>query len=156
MKLHKRVVAPLILMAFLPAVGARGQEKPLKKADLPLAVQATVDAQSKGATIRGFSSEVEGGALHYGVELTVGGHSRDLSIAPDGRVLEIEEEVAWGVLPARVRAGLEKKAGAGKITKVESITKQGKLVAYEAQIVAGAKRSEIQVGPDGAPLAHDE
>ena len=38
--------------------------------------------------------------------MVVGGHSRDVSIAPDGRVLEIEEEIAWNALPAAVRQGL--------------------------------------------------
>jgi hypothetical protein len=82
----------------------------VKKSDLP-AVQKTADEQSTGATIRGYSSEVEGGALQYEVAMVVGGHSRDVSIAPDGRVLEIEEEIAWNALPAAVRQGLEKLAG---------------------------------------------
>ena len=30
------------------------------------------------------------------------------------------------------------------------------LVAYEAHVRTGTKRSEIQVGPDGKPLAHPE
>jgi len=46
--------------------------------------------------------------------------------------------------------------GGGKIGKVESITKQGKVVAYEAHVTTNGKRSEIQVGPDGRPLAHEE
>jgi hypothetical protein len=29
-------------------------------------------------------------------------------------------------------------------------------MAYEAQVRTGTKRSEIQVGPDGKPLAHEE
>jgi hypothetical protein len=41
------------------------------------------------------------------------------------------------------------KAGSGKSTKVESITKQGKLVAFEAQVRTDGKCSEVQVGPDG-------
>jgi hypothetical protein len=88
--------------------------------------------------------------------MVVGGHSREVSIAPDGRVLEIEEEISWNALPAAVRRGLEKLAGGNKIMKVESLTKQGKLVAYEAQVDAGGKHSEVQVGPDGNPLAHEE
>jgi hypothetical protein len=48
------------------------------------------------------------------------------------------------------------KAPSSKLVKVESLTKQGKLVAYEAQVMAKGKRSEIQVGPDGKPLDHQE
>ena len=88
--------------------------------------------------------------------LTVNGHSRDVTIAADGAVLEIEEQVALDSLPAAVREGLQKKAGAGKIQKIESLTKGGKLVAYEAVVLTGKKRSEIQVGPEGKDLAHPE
>ena len=31
-----------------------------------------------------------------------------------------------------------------------------KLVAYEAQVTTNGKRSEVQVGPDGKPLDHEE
>ena len=51
---------------------------------------------------------------------------------------------------------LQAKADKGKITKVESITKKDKLVAYEAQVVTDGKKSEVQVGVDGKPLDHEE
>ena len=71
-------------------------------------------------------------------------------------MLEIEAEVALDSLPAAVKAGLLQLAGPGKITQVESLTKRGVLVAYEAQVRTGTKRSEVQVGPDGKPLDHEE
>jgi hypothetical protein len=55
-----------------------------------------------------------------------------------------------------VKAGLQSKAGSGKILKVESITKHDKLVAYEAKLTTNGKKSEIQVGPNGKPLDHEE
>ena len=42
------------------------------------------------------------------------------------------------------------------IGKVESLTKKGKLVAYEAVVTNGKKHSEIQVGPDGKKLAKEQ
>lgn len=146
--------AVLVLTCTI-ATRAGAQEKQLKRSDLPPAVQKTADAQSAGATVRGYSSETEDGQLEYEVALTVRGHGRDVTIAPDGSVLEIEEEIALDSLPAAVRAGLLQKAGSGKITKVESLTKRG-AIAYEARVLTGTKRSEIQVGPDGRPLAHEE
>ncbi len=74
----------------------------------------------------------------------------------NGNVLEIEEEVALDELPQSVREGLWYKAGTGRVTKVESLTKRGALIAYEAQVLTGNKRSEIQVGPAGKPLDHEE
>jgi hypothetical protein len=51
---------------------------------------------------------------------------------------------------------LQAKAGDGKLVKVESLTRNGKCVAYEAQVVTDGKRSELQVGPDGRLLDHEE
>ena len=135
---------------------ASAQEKKIKRSDLPPAVEKTVAAQSAGATIRGFSTEKEKGQTLYEVEMTVNGHSKDISIAPDGTIVEIEEQVALDSLSPEVKAGLQAKAGKGKILKVESLTKKDKLVAYEAQVDTDGKKSEVQVGPDGKPLDHEE
>ena len=135
---------------------ASAQEKKIKRSDLPPAVEKTVAAQSAGATIRGFSTEKEKGQTLYEVEMTVNGHRKDISIAPDGTIVEIEEQVALDSLSPEVKAGLQAKAGKGKILKVESLTKKDKLVAYEAQVETNGKKSEVQVGPDGKPLDHEE
>ena len=149
--------AILVLVATCPmAVGAWAQEQHIKRSDLPPAVRKTADEQSRGATLRGYFRETEAGQLEYEVATTRHGRSRDVSIAPDGTVLEIEEEVELASLPEAVRAGLVQRAGAGTITKVETLTKHGRLVAYEAQVRTGARRSEVQVGPGGQPLLHPE
>lgn len=138
------------------AASSNGQDKPIRKTALPRAVLKTADEQSKGATVRGYTTETEDGKLEYEVEMTVDGHSKDVSMDPDGNVLEVEEQVTLDKLAAEVREGLQKKAAKGKITKVESIAKRGTLVAYEAQVLTGGKKSEVQVGPDGKPLDHEE
>jgi hypothetical protein len=51
-----------------------------------------------------------------------------------------------------VQAALRKAAGAGTIEMIESLTRNGKLVAYEGHVKHGLKRSEIQVGPKGEKL----
>jgi uncharacterized membrane protein YkoI len=151
---RKFALVVCILLSF-SAIGS-AKDKALTKSQLPLAVRKTADEQSKGAIVRGYSSEVENGKLEYEVQLTVNGRSRDVTIASDGRVLEVEDEVPQDELPAAVREAIQKRAGSGTVSKVESLTKGGKLVAYEAHVRNGAKRSEIQVGPNGEPLAHPE
>ncbi|HEX4561379.1 MAG TPA: hypothetical protein VH113_06050 [Gemmatimonadales bacterium] len=150
-----RVLTTAILVAAV-TTPARAQEKKITAADLPTAVRATAEAQSKGATVRGYSRETGHGRVEYEVQLMMGGLTRDVSIGADGAVLEIEQQVLTDSLPPSVRDALMKKAGAGKITKVESLTKGGKLVAYEAAILTAGKRSEVQVGPDGTALSHEE
>jgi uncharacterized membrane protein YkoI len=135
---------------------AASAEKKVARAALPPAVEKTVQEQSKGATIKDISSETEDGVFQYEVEMMADGHSKDIAIAKDGTLLEIEEEVAINTLPANVQSALTAKAAGAKITKVESLTKKGKLVAYEAATLKGAKKGEIQVGPSGETLMHEE
>jgi uncharacterized membrane protein YkoI len=135
---------------------ASGQERRIRRVDLPAAVERIVQAQSQGATVRGFTVETEKGVAFYEVEMIVAGHSKDVLMDATGAVVEVEEQVALDALPAAVRDGLLAKAGSGKIAKVESLTKASGLVAYEAQLVTAGRRSEIQVGPDGKQLDHEE
>ncbi len=145
------VVASLILT--FPAFT---QENKIKHSALPAAVKKTVATQIHGAKIRGFSEEKEHGQTFYEAELTVNGHSKDVLMDASGAVVEVEEQVALDSLSPAVRDGLQAKAQKGKLVKVESLTKKGQLVAYEAQVVTAGKRSEVQVGPNGQPLDHEE
>jgi uncharacterized membrane protein YkoI len=149
---------PLLALALAvgPIAMATTAEKRIERKDLPSAVEKTVAVESGGASIRGFSREVEDGKTLYEVALTVDGRGRDVSIDSQGHVVEVEQEVSLSALPPAVREGLEKAAGSGHIVKVESLTKTGTLVAYEAAVRSGSKKSEVQVGPDGKPLAHPE
>jgi hypothetical protein len=141
---------------FFGAGIAAAQEKKIKRSDLPPAVEKTVAAESSGAAILGFSQEKENGQTFYEAEMKVNGHTKDILIDTTGAIVEVEEEVALDALSPEVKAGLTAKAGQGKIAKVESIKKHDKLVAYEAQIITNGKKSEVQVGPDGKPLDHEE
>lgn len=146
----------LLAVSLLCAIAVNGQEKKIKRSDLPAAVEQTVAKQSDGATLRGFSEEKENGQTYYEAEMVVSGHHKDVLIDSRGAVVEVEEEVAVTGLPAEVRAGLDAKAAGGKILKVESITKHDALVAYEAKVLSGGKKVEVQVGPDGKALDHEE
>jgi hypothetical protein len=152
----KNYLVAIAAGVLLLAGNASAQEKKIKRSDLPAAVKKTVSAQSAGATIRGFSTEKENGQTLFEVEMTVNGRSKDVSMTADGSVVEVEEQVALDELPPEVRAGLQAKAGKRKILKVESLTKRDKLVAYEAKVETNGKKSEIQVGPDGKALDHEE
>jgi hypothetical protein len=131
---------------------AQAQERKIKREQLPPAVEKTVAKESEGAEIKGFATEVEHRQKLYEASLIVNGHSKDMLIDKNGNVVEIEEEVSMDSLPAAVQAALKKAAGSGTIQVIESLTKNGNLVAYEAQVKHGKKRSEIQVGPNGEKL----
>jgi len=143
-------------MALAMVSAAQAQERKIKRAQLPPAVEKAVAEQTQGATIKGFSTEIEKGKRVYEVAMTISGHGKDILVDSKGNVIEVEEEVAMDSLSQPVKDGLTKAAGAGTISKIESLTKNGALVAYEAVVKRGAKHSEIQVGPNGEKLAHPE
>lgn len=149
-------VAMAAAMLLSPVASAQDQEKKIKRSDLPPKVEKVVVEQSRGATIRGFSQEQENGKTIYEAELMVNGHSKDVSIDADGVVVEVEEQIGAESLSPTVRDGLQAKAGNGKLVKIEALTKKGKVVAYEAKVLTNGKKSEVQVGPDGKPLDHEE
>src|SRR6266852_7648115 len=120
----------LLVVSLMFAGSTFAQEKKIKRSELPAAVEKTVVEQSKGATIRGFNEEKENGQTTYEAEMLVNGHTKDVQMDANGAVLEIEEQVDLQAVSAEVKAGLQAKAGKGNITKVESITKKDKLVAY--------------------------
>jgi hypothetical protein len=122
--------------------------------ELPAAVQRTVKEQSKGATIRGLSKEVEGGKTTYEVEMKVNGRGKDVTMDASGAVIEVEEEVALESIPGAARAAIEKAAGSGQITKVGKVS-GGKETVYEAGLRRNGKRSEVKVSRDGHLLPAD-
>jgi uncharacterized membrane protein YkoI len=146
----------VFLVAILGFTSVAMAESRISKSDLPAAVQKAAEAQTAGATVVGYAKDVEQGKLEYEVQLMVEGHTKDVTFDPKGNLLEVEEQVKPEILPAHVLSGLHARAGSGSITKIESLTKHGKIVAYEAQITTGKKHSEIQVGPDGQKLDHEE
>jgi hypothetical protein len=155
-----KIASKLVTVSFVTGLAMlstiQAQEKKIKREDLPTTVQKTVGEQSKGGTIRGFSTEIDKGETIYEAELSVNGHKKDISMDEQGNIVEVEEEVSINSLPPAVKDGLTRAAGSGTIGKVESLTKAGKLVAYEAVVKTGTKSSEIQVGPEGRKLAHPE
>jgi len=155
MKFHLNIFAALLALG-VSFVVASAQEKKIKREQLPPAVEKTVAAESEGATIRGFASEREHGRQFYEVSLNVNGHNKDILMDRNGTVVEVEEEVSLDSLPSNVQSALKKRAGGRTITVVESLMKNGQLVAYEAHVKHGMKRSEIQVGPNGEKLKRPE
>ena len=72
MKRNMRISILLVAIGSAAACSVVvGQEKKLKREQLPPAVEKTVARESQGVTINGFATEVENGKRLYEVELTV-------------------------------------------------------------------------------------
>ena len=131
---------------------AQAQEKKITRKQLPPAVEKTVRKESEGATIKGFAKEIDNGQTFYELELIVNGRSKDVLMDKQGNVVEVEEQVSMESLPSAVQEALKQAAGSGTIGLIESLSKNGTLVSYEAHVKHGKKRSEIKIGPNGESM----
>jgi hypothetical protein len=121
---------------------------------------AVVQQRSKsllepGTTLRGCVKDVSAGKITYEIELLTPQGSKDVTVSPQGEVLEVEQQVDPATLPAPVAAAFAKAATGGKLGKVESLTRQGQLIAFESTIEKAGKHYEVAFRPDGAPAKAD-
>jgi hypothetical protein len=140
------------ILCVTAATQSDAAEQRVKRDELPPAVARTVQDLGRSAELRGLSKESEDGSVVYEAEFTVDGRSKDVLIDSGGKVLEVEQETEVDDLPVIVRDGLTALAGSGKIVEVETLTRNDRVFAYEAEVRTGLKKSEIQVGPDGKLL----
>jgi uncharacterized membrane protein YkoI len=127
----------------------KGAEHTIPVSKLPAVVRATVEAESKGATVKGVSSEKDTGKTVYELETLVNGRTRDVIIDSAGKVLAVEEQLDADKAPAPVRAALEAK---GKIVTLETV-KKGGTTTYEGVVMNKAgQKVEIAVDADGKPV----
>ena len=139
-----------ISVALCCVLSLAAAEKRIQRKDLPPPVERAVQAQSAGATIRGFTQESEHGKTIYEAEMTANGHGKDVSFDAAGNVVGVEEEVPLDNIPATARAAIEKTVSGGKIRKVEKVT-EGGATSYEAAYTKAGKSREVSVHADGSP-----
>jgi hypothetical protein len=149
MKLNVSILGAAVLFAAT----LYATDKPIKFSDLPKVVQETMLKETKatGAKIKNTLIEMEDGKMYYECEsILANGKTRDFLVDPQGKVYEVEDEVEEGEIPAAVKAVVEKAAaGGGKITKLEAVKHDGKVVGYEATVVKNGKKTSLELNPDG-------
>jgi hypothetical protein len=123
---------------------------------LPGAVQQrSKSLLEPGTTVRGCVKDVSAGKTTYEMELLTSKGSKDVTLSPQGDVLEVEQQVDPAALPPPVAAAFAKAASGGKLGKVESLTRQGQLIAYESTIIKDGKHRELAFRPDGTAMKAD-
>jgi hypothetical protein len=156
-----KTVCAVALAGLLSAVSvSRADEEKVALTDVPKAVMDSVMKKFPVATAVGASKETEDGKTTFEVELKDKGKSVDVSLKPDGTILEIETEVAPKDLPAAVTAAVTAKYPGSKIEKAESIVEfeDGKEEkSYEVVVMTAAKKSvEVKVSPAGKVLEDED
>jgi hypothetical protein len=148
---------PLLLTAALAMSScAYPAEHSVPCSTLPNAVQQhSKSLLEPGTTVHGCVKDVSAKKTTYEMELLTPNGSKDVTFSPQGDVLEIEQQVDQAALSPAVAAAFAKAASGGKLGKVESLTRQGQLIAYESTIEKGGKHREIAFRTDGAPMKAD-
>jgi|SRR5215471_360002 len=141
-----------VARAQTPAPAPPAKAKPAAHVDLskyPAPVRATIEAESKNATLKSVSKETEKGKTQYEVETLVNGKSRDLLLDPAGKVIEVEEEIAAASAPGPVQEALKP---LGTVLKLERVTRDG-VTTYEASVRGkNGKKSSITLDAQGKPV----
>ena len=153
-----RTVTTMLFAAASLVAGLCGEDalaqastpKTLQLKDLPVSVQKTVQDTLKGGAIKSIAKEKEDGIEQYEIETTLNGHSRDFNVAADGLLLVVEEATALDEIPAAAKAAIQKRVAGGTVGTVETLTKPGKPLLYEAAYKdAKGKRHDVLVDADG-------
>jgi len=151
-----RFSIPAGTLALLLGSGvARAGEKQVKFSELPPAVQKAAQAESQGATVKGYAKEVEHGKVTFEVQMTLNGKTRDVSIDPSGKVVEVEQEVSLEAVPPAALTAIQAETKGGSIAKVEEVKSDSETV-WEAQLLSRGKHREVRVHADGSPAPKQE
>lgn len=128
---------------------AEDQETQVQKKDVPEPVLAAFAKAYPKATIKGYAKEMEKGQTMYEVESVEGKTHRDVSFAPDGKLLVVEESMELKDVPAAVQQALEKKFPKAKVNLVEKVT-EGTSIGYEFKVTtAEGKKAEVKFDARG-------
>ena len=151
-----RIWAVLLATGSVVIVGLGGfavaekKENSLQLKDLPAAVQKTVQDNLKGGEIKKIGKEKEDGVEQYEVESIRNGKSRDFNVDVKGNLLLVEEATTIDAIPAAAKASILKKVADGKLALVETFTKTGQPMMYEASYIdKKGKKHEVLVKADG-------
>ena len=140
-------LAALLGLTALRADEVKEGKVPLDK--LPKAVTDAVKAKFEGCELVGASKEKEDGKEVFEVVIKHKGHSMEVTLTPEGKLVSVEKEIAAKDLPKAVSEALDAKYPKATIKKVEEETK-GDKVTYEVLLVTAAKKKlEVVFDPKG-------
>ncbi len=135
------------------AVAQETKARSLQLKDLPAAVQKTVTANLNGGEIKNIGKESEDGIAQYEIESVLNGKTRDFNVDTKGKLLLVEEATTIDAIPAAAKASILKKVAGGKLGAVETYSRPGQPVAYEASYTDKAgKAHEVLVTADGKEI----
>lgn len=134
--------------------GARADEEKVPLDKLPKAVVEAVKKRFPDAQLVSAEKETEDGKTVFEVNIKNKGQTIEVTLTPEGTIVEIEKQIEAKDLPKTVAEALEKKFPKATFKVIEEVikVKDGKegLAYYEVLLVtAEMKKLEVAVTADG-------
>jgi uncharacterized membrane protein YkoI len=137
------------------AARADDEEKvPLDK--LPKPVVAAVKKKFPKARLVSASKEVENKKTLFEVQIKDGAQTVEVTVTPEGKIVEIEKEITAKALPAAVTKALNAKYPKATFKKVEEITEGGKLFYEVLLVTAGKQTIEVKMDSTGKVIEEEK
>ncbi len=154
MKLSMTTFALGLVIALSP-LSVQASERKISCDTLPTAVKEKSKEVQKDAVLKSCIKDTTGKKTEYELEMSKNGGSHDVTLDEQGNIVEVEDQVDRSALPPAVASSLEKAAAGGKVDGIESLSRQGKIVRYEAVVIRNGKRNEVAFNPDGTKAKAD-
>lgn len=134
-----------------PEQQVKEQEREVAENEMPAAVLQAFKSAYPGATVRGYSEEIEEGETFHEVSFEFEGKKLDVVYYPDGKVKVAETVIAHDQLPDAARQAIAKEFPQSAIELAERLEKDGKIF-FEARVLnkQDEKRFEMVFSESGA------
>ena len=138
-----------VLMVCTPALLADEEKVPLDK--VPKAVLDAVKAKFPDAKLLGATTEKDGDKIVFEISLEYKKHHHDVTLQPDGKILDIEREIPFKDVPKVISDAVFKKYPKSDVKLAEELAKgDGKVIGYEILLVTAAgEMIEVVLATDG-------
>ncbi len=146
------------VVACVIAYGGKGDT-----ASLPDAVIAAINKLYPQSAIEEVETEKEGVKV-YEIELKQDNQEFEITVAPDGTIIETESEVALIDLPDAVKTAIAEAGGGTEVKEVcqevtyavvELVALDVPQITYEAEVVIDGQEVEIKLAADGTLLSKE-
>ena len=150
----------ILSISLLAGGAAWANAQKIEIKDLPKPVLAAVMAKFPAAKVAEAAKEEEHGKTIYEVAIKDHDKAIDLAVSAQGKILEVETEIAARELPVAVTAALNAKYPKAKIKKAEEVVKyegDEEEKTFEVVMAApGMEDVEVKLSPKGKILADRE
>jgi uncharacterized membrane protein YkoI len=151
------LLAGVALLALTAACVRADEEEKVPLDKLPRAVVDAVGAKFPKAKLVGAAKEKEDGKTVYEVAIKDGDSNIEVTVTPEGKITTVEKEITLKDLPRAVSDAFEAKYPKAAVKKVEEISKDDKVTAYELLLVtADKKKLEVSFDPKGKLLEEEK